>query len=437
MTNNASTKSPLVLSALRARMGDWVYYITFMKMKDISERIERTQRFYSSRALENIILGERLQRDVLAGRAEKIKHYLLSQKQRFFNSLVIGTFGGDPQWNEIRIEQNIEADPDLGNNFEGILGFLTLSGSEKLFAIDGQHRVEGIKEAVKKHVDLENEEVPIILVRGVTLPDRNKDVEGYQRTRRLFTTLNRYAKPGSKKDIIILDEDDTIAIITRQLIEEYPLFLNKISVKASTSMSVNDKKNLISINALYDALDIYLIDRPKSGWDEFKKFYPSEEKVKEFYERSIALWDILCDYFPQLKEVKESDPEDKIPGKYRNREGGNVLFRPIGLQLYIKTIRHLIDYENLSLEQAVQRVSNVPVDLSSEPWAYLIWNPQIPKILTASANLKATEKLLFHSVGGDLAHLNSSSNILRKEIAAIREKEEQGITLPVYVTKLE
>ena len=48
-----------------------------------------------------------------------------------------------------------------------------------------------------------------------------------ERTRRLFTTLNRYAKPVKKSEIIALDEDDIIAIITRELVEKYPLFREK------------------------------------------------------------------------------------------------------------------------------------------------------------------------------------------------------------------
>lgn len=34
-----------------------------------------------------------------------------------------------------------------------------------------------------------------------------------ERTHRLFTTLNKSAKPVAKADIIALDEDDTMAII--------------------------------------------------------------------------------------------------------------------------------------------------------------------------------------------------------------------------------
>ena len=45
-----------------------------------------------------------------------------------------------------------------------------------------------------------------------------------QRSRRLFSTLNRYAKPVSMRDIIALDEDDVVAIASRDLIDTHPLF---------------------------------------------------------------------------------------------------------------------------------------------------------------------------------------------------------------------
>jgi len=44
-----------------------------------------------------------------------------------------------------------------------VLGFLCLSGSERVFAIDGQHRLAGIKKAIEEGVELAGEQVPVIL----------------------------------------------------------------------------------------------------------------------------------------------------------------------------------------------------------------------------------------------------------------------------------
>jgi len=44
------------------------------------------------------------------------------------------------------------------------------------------------------------------------------------RTRRLFTTLNKTAKAVTKGEIIALDEDDVMAIVVRNLVENHPHF---------------------------------------------------------------------------------------------------------------------------------------------------------------------------------------------------------------------
>ena len=118
---------------------------------------------------------------------------------------------GVPTWHEVRLEY------DDGSEFYN-LGILELSGDEKIFPVDGQHRVEGIKKVVSESGKYDNEQIPVIFVSHKT------DDAGMQRSRRLFSTLNRYAKPVSMRDIIALDEDDIVAIASRELIDTHPLF---------------------------------------------------------------------------------------------------------------------------------------------------------------------------------------------------------------------
>src|SRR5450755_1068289 len=172
----------LILPGLRAHMGDWIYYICFLKMKDISQRISVAEEIHSSKLLRDLLQRE------LRDRAPEITTYLLSQEQRFFNALVIGTYGGNPKWYELAInnvESGLEA---LPGDLEGTLGLLMLEGTEKLFAIDGQHRVVGIREAVKKQLEIGDEEICVIFLAGITQEHRDDDPAGFERTRRLFTT---------------------------------------------------------------------------------------------------------------------------------------------------------------------------------------------------------------------------------------------------------
>ena len=88
-----------------------------------------------------------------------------SQDQRFFNSLILGIYDGEPHWQEIDIVENVdnfnEEELDYLNRSFGVL---TLSGNEKIFAIDGQHRSKAIKDCLKESNKLEDEEVSVIFV---------------------------------------------------------------------------------------------------------------------------------------------------------------------------------------------------------------------------------------------------------------------------------
>lgn len=65
-------------------------------------------------------------------------------------------YDGDPIWNEVEI--------GFENQDYYNMGFLKLSGAEKIIPVDGQHRVEGIKEAIRKNKSLEDETISVILL---------------------------------------------------------------------------------------------------------------------------------------------------------------------------------------------------------------------------------------------------------------------------------
>src|SRR5262249_55212286 len=139
---------------------------------------------------------------------------------------------------------------DVSDEVEDSVGFLSFTGKERLFAIDGQHRLAGIKEALKHNKDLRSDDLSMLLVA------HTKSKGGQERTRRLFTTLNKTANPVGKGEIIALDEDDAMAIVTRDLIETHPWFSeDRIKFAQSENIPV-DAVELTTIGNLYDILTI-------------------------------------------------------------------------------------------------------------------------------------------------------------------------------------
>jgi DNA sulfur modification protein DndB len=204
-----------------------VYYTTNLTFKQINDLVKRVGfELYPSN-----LLKKKFQRS-----CTQIKDYILSQSEHFFNSLVLAVYDGEPKWVEMEI--------DFQNSDFYNLGFLQFSGEEKIFPVDGQHRVEGIREALKEKPELADETIGVILI------GHSKTPEGMEKSRRIFSTLNRYAKPVRLGDIIALDEDDIVAIVTRELLETYPLFMaNRVKVSNSKSIPNTEQHiNSLSIN---------------------------------------------------------------------------------------------------------------------------------------------------------------------------------------------
>ena len=287
----------LYLPSLRGVMGDWVYYPTLMKLKDIADRIS-----VDDQISQSIPLDEMVQRYIKPERGKDIKNYLLKQEQRFFNSLIVAVYEGDPSWYDIsRIEGSDLLDPeDIPDDVVAGIGILSLNGNEKLFTLDGQHRLIGIKEAVKENPELSEEELSIILIAHRT------DEEGMKRSRRLFTTLNKEAVRVSKGEIIALDEDDSMAITVRRLVVKNPMFIDKRILNQPTdNIPQSNQTCLTTIGNLYDLLGILFMKIYKTSKlltlkarkNELTNICQSDEILNIHYKNA-------CDFFKQLNNLQ-------------------------------------------------------------------------------------------------------------------------------------
>ncbi len=423
MTEMAGTApGELKVPGLRARMGDWAYYIGFLRFRDVAERVSLAQELHTSKVLKDLI-----QREVDESvHSQSIKRYLLQQDQRLFNALVIAVYGGTPSWAELKVDDTgkLGMGP-LPDYMKGALGVLVFDGSEKLFAVDGQHRVVGIKRAVAEKQELGEEEVCVLFV------GHSNERKGLQRTRRLFTTLNRYAKPVNKTEIIALDEDDAVAIVTRRLLEGYPLLKNFTSIKKGKGIQASDRRNLTSIVTVYDALDKYFGWAYKD-WNDFKKQRPSDRKLDEFYKSAEELWDGIVSKFEPLKELLASTPEEEISFRYRNRNvGGHLIFRPVGLLMVVSVIRYLMA-DGKTLKQAISAVADAPMSLAEYPWAGLLWDSANHRMTVSGERQKVATRILLHGVGGRIGIFKTTADELRAEWAGIIDQPKNKVRLPVW-----
>jgi DNA sulfur modification protein DndB len=132
----------LFLPALQGEMGDWQYYTALMRFGDLAARVK-----FGGTVHKSTKLADMIQRFLKGKRAKQIAKYLKEQNQRFFSSLVIGVYGGDPEWHSMQLKNAPMATISVGDvpvEVASSFGVLGLSGKEELFALDGQHRLAGI-----------------------------------------------------------------------------------------------------------------------------------------------------------------------------------------------------------------------------------------------------------------------------------------------------
>lgn len=294
-----------------------------------------------------------------------------------------------------------------------------------MFAIDGQHRAYAITEAVRKKESLNGEDVSVIFVSA------KQDASNRQRTRRLFSTLNRNAKPVKPRDIVALDEDDTIAIVTRKMINDYALFKNdRINIKVlGKSIPSNDNKCITTIVSLYDILDIILQDKSASEWKGFLSIRPDDKTIASYYKKAVAYWNGLQKYFKELKLIKDNKLEVI---NVRHQNGGHLLFRPIGLQIITEAVKQLRDI-GIPQNVAIRRISKINLQLSGNPWVGVLWESIKQRMITKKENKDVAWRLIYYMAKGDLSRIKYDEDKLRRDYGSAinwdREKIDQ-LSLP-------
>lgn len=378
----------------RCRLGDWAYYSTVLPFREVASRIQRAKEINSNPGLDNMIQRE------LGPRVADIAEYLRTQPERFFSAIVVGVYGGSPDWFPVEIDDTSEPQPaNLSEQAKESVGILQLSGDEKLFAVDGQHRVEGIKKALSENPDLGAEELSVLFVA------HRESLEGTARTRRLFTTLNKYAKRVTTSEIIALDEDDAFAAVTRMIVNEYE-GLNQTAQERGRQLSLvrfegaqipaRDQYSITTIQMLYKMVTKLSVPAGNSviirnlRWSR-----PPPKDIDAMYDDHVNFWEGLKEHIPAMNESLGSDPTKGIAGKHRTREGGHILFRPAGQEAFASALRILLDRE-VPMQQGIEALASTQLILNQTPWSHVMWDPS--RKAMNRTNLQLAESLLLHMV---------------------------------------
>ena len=364
--------------AIKARMGDWDYYIVRMTMREVAREVQ-----LASQLWEDKTLSEAIQREIDQSRAkQQIMNFLSRREDRFFSSLVVAAIGGNPSWT-----------PST-SRFGDTFGELAFETDPRYFALDGQHRLKAITELMSDPAGAPpgfgDEQLSVIVV--VREHQGVDDGLWLQRYRRLFSSLNRYAKPTDADTNIIMDEDDVVAIVTRRIITDHEFFRAPQREKESFRVQTKGKNlksgapQFISLQTLYEVnktLWLTTQQRRKLGRSRdlkvFLQFRPEESEIDRQYEYLSKCWDALLRAVPILRERPERmrmhDVSEGKPDEYQD----HLLFWPVGQEILASTARSLLDGSEIGGDEDVDGMvavlaplAEVPWDLHRAPWRHLL-----------------------------------------------------------------
>ena len=395
-----------IYPAIQATMGRWQYYLVRMSMVELAQNIRYAEEIHGASQLSHAI-----QRNLNRNRSTgEIARYLARHDDRFFGAIVVAALGGEPQWHPVSLEDDPQFNL-LGGRLTEAFGILTFDGTENYYALDGQHRLAAIRNLLDNATDFRppqnfrDEEVSVLIVTPRQLEETEEFIVRY---RRLFGHLNRYAKAMSPYDNIIMDEDDALAIVTRQLVSQHPFFRSySDSEFESGRVYMDSGKNLknapyfTTLEVLYD-LNVRLLSsrhRRNVGWGSnqedlrvYKGFRPPEEEIEGLLSELLVYWNSIIRVLPIIEEdglrMRDHRPPEQREDPSVSQDC--VLFWPIVQVLLVDLVRALLDdvihissaadgrSEPLTEDQAYNALSplgTINWDAHSLPWKYMLLVP--------------------------------------------------------------
>ncbi len=402
------------LACTLGNLGYWDYYSTLIKIKDIVSR-KRIITVAESEELYTKNINQVLQREISDKRIRSLSNYILKTEERFFSSLVVAIHKGNPKWTEIDISNTFSVegkslDEESINFLSSKFGVLTLSGNEQIFALDGQHRLKGIRKAFKEDKKIGELEIPVTFV-----VHNHKKLE---KTRRLFTVLNKFAEKPKGAELIILDEDDAAAINTRRLVTEHPILSMEKALSSSKSGSIpnNDKTSfttLVTLNKINKIL-----------YKKNKDYYsrrPSKKELNELYKISSKFWDSIFETHQEIKKYINGASDVKIGDNKISRkssDGGSLLLRPIGQEIIA------IAYSKFKIneiDEFKEKLKKIDFNLSHDYWKYVFWNE---KMLGKEIRLK--KALILKLMGKPIPNYD-----LKKEMDRVYKLHNKNFNLSI------
>jgi len=344
------------LPCIKGKMGSTVFYQAVIPARDLVALVHRPgkKNRWAYQGIE-----ERMNNDPSIRRIRSdLVPYLESSENRFFGSLIVLVDG-----NELEFRSAFGVDPLTGSDR---LGCLTFNEDSKLIVLDGQHRLIALKAVVDrarrslKGSPVENDDVCVIFIQHET----------DEKTGQIFNRVKRHAKPASRSDRLIVDQDDAYAVIARQLLnDDEPLGLQDRDGELllvnwrNHTLSARSKK-FTTLSTVYETVKLIL---EYHGRPEYWATRPdlTQQDREESYEIVKQFWQTVIDHLEPLKQARENS--SLVPQMRSDDHEYSLLLKPVGQIALFEGIV-IAEHHNLSIVTAVKRANEIDWRMTAAQW---------------------------------------------------------------------
>lgn len=340
----------ILIPAIQGRFGNTDYFQGTMKARDLVQAVRAPTDLDEWKEAD---IEERMQRAPTMARIKnELAPYLAKNPDRFFGSIIVLVYRGDVVFEAMaKLAKDMNA--AYKRNAER-LGFLTIDGGT-LIVLDGQHRLLAERMVLQQEVTgpesatVGDDEICVIFIKH----------EDNMKTRRIFNTVNRYAKPTSRSDNIITSEDDAYAIVARRLLADgQPLQSQPTNGKPADVVNWKNNTlaprstNLTTISVVYESVKLMLADKGVN-----KQERPSDDLLSDYQQLCADYWTALLTRIQPYADALK-DPSS-IPELRKDTQPTSLLFKPVAQIALIRALMNVSSLTDLSFEEAAFRANQI------------------------------------------------------------------------------
>ena len=314
------------------------------------------------------------------------------------------------------------------------MGFLTFTGGEVLVPLDGQHRLKAIEFAVTGR-DERGRDIPNIMNPCVELAQEDVTVVlvayEHQKARKIFTRVNRYAKPTTAGQNYVTDDDDIIAVLSREIANE--MIGGRLIKYTNNTLRPRDPE-FTTLSTIYNCNKEIIAETFSTGKLDTTQL-PDVDKQRLYRNKVRDVWEVLLDGVDVFADAL-SDREKTGNEKRCDIREKNLLGKPVGQECLVKAFLHLTGAStNMSYQEACERLNALPWGITEENiekvWREVLWRGGASdgRIITVQRNRKLATKIIAYLAGERLGE-EQKSELLEDYRRQFSDADREGIKLP-------